>query len=670
MKPLTESKDIAVIGMAGRFPGAKNIQEFWENIENKIESIISFDKKELFNSGIPKDLLDDSNYIKSKGFLKNASMFDAKFFNINAHDAKILDPQFRQFLETAWEALENAAYISDDNRYKIGVFAGASARNNYYTNNILKNKSVNLPTEAMSLFTANARDFLSTLVAYKLNLTGPCITMQTACSTSLVAICQACENLLADNCNIALAGGVSVTTPIKSGYFYQEGVILSRDGHCRPFDINASGTVAGNGAGILVLKKLNAALKDHDHIHAIIKGFSINNDGGHKLGFYAPSVQGQENVIKDALKRANLSINTIDYIEAHGTGTHKGDLIELAALSNVFGGLKQNSIALGSVKSNIGHLDAASGVVGCIKTIEALKHKTLPPMLHFSQFNSNAAVNMPFFINTESKPWKTKKGKIRSAGVSSFGIGGTNAHIIFQEAPTNLKKQKKKQLVLLILSATALSMLVRIRRNLANYLKGTPPVNLINVAYTLQTGRKAFPVRYACICDSINEAIQKLENVTDKTGLDYGLNYAHKKSKHLKNELLFDLAEQWLKKTNINWAQLYNSNDLPYRLPLPTYPFEKKEYWINPDLEPNKKTNSVLLMTADKVEKKLLDIFKEFLGSDEISSSDSFYDFGGDSLLSLQIIVEINKQLDLKFCASILEQYPSAYALTKYIESL
>ena len=428
---------IAIIGMAGRFPGAKNVDEFWQNLRDGVESISFFSEEELESLGIHKSVVRDPRYVKARGVLEDIELFDASFFGFNPREAEITDPQNRFFLESAWQALENAGYNSEIYEGSIGVYAGAGSFNTYFLNNLYPNHQLRESVGDFQLVIANEKDFLATRVSYKLNLKGPSMTVQTACSTSLVAISMACQSLLTYQCDMALAGGVSIGVNQKTGYFYKEGMIFSPDGHCRAFDAKAQGTVSGSGVGIVVLKRLEEARADGDYIHAVIKGSALNNDGA-KIGYTAPSIDGQAQAIADALAIAEIPPETVSYIEAHGTGTPLGDPIEIAALTQAFSleTKKKGFCAIGSAKTNIGHLDTAAGVAGLIKTVQALKHQLIPPSLHFEQANPKIDfANSPFYVNTKLSEWKAGKTP-RRAGVSSFGIGGTNAHVVLEEAPS------------------------------------------------------------------------------------------------------------------------------------------------------------------------------------------------------------------------------------------
>ncbi|HXE41584.1 MAG TPA: polyketide synthase, partial [Candidatus Baltobacteraceae bacterium] len=385
----TNSKEtgIAIVGMAGRFPKAKNIQEFWRNLCNGTECITFFTDEELNAAGdnYPKG---DPNYVKARGLLERADMFDAAFFGMNPREAEVMDPQHRIFLECAWEALEHAGYDSEKYEGSIGVFGGMSM-NTYLAHNLMSRPDLIAQAGEYQTMLGNDKDFLPLRVSYKLNLRGPSINIQTACSTSLVAVCVACENLLNYNCDMALAGAVSIMFPQKRGYLFQQGGISSPDGHCRAFAANAAGTVAGEGVGIVVLKRVEDAVRDNDTIYAVIKGFGVNNDGADKIGYTAPSVRGQSEAIATAHAMAEFSPDTISYVEAHGTATPLGDPIEVEGLTKAFraGTDKKNFCAIGSVKGNVGHLDAAAGAVGLIKVALALHNKKLPPTLHFESPN-------------------------------------------------------------------------------------------------------------------------------------------------------------------------------------------------------------------------------------------------------------------------------------------
>ena len=496
---------IAIIGMAGRFPGAKNVDEFWRNLHDGVESISFFADEELLAAGIDSAKLNSSNYVKAASVLSDVELFDASFFNFTPSDAEVTDPQHRLFLECAWEALEKAGYDSETYKGRIGVYAGAGI-NSYLLQNLSLNFETSNFADVYRLLIGNDKDFVPTRVSFQLNLTGPSVNVNTACSSSLVAVQMGCQSLLNYQSDMVLAGGVSIHLPQKAGYLYEEGMILSPDGHCRAFDAQAQGTVGGSGVGIVVLKRLEDALADGDCIHAVIKGSAINNDGSSKVGYTAPSVDGQAAAILEAQALAGVDPETITYIEAHGTGTPLGDPIEIAALKQAFSAStqKQGFCAIGSVKTNVGHLDAAAGVAGLIKTVLALKHKMIPPSLHFEEPNPEIDfANSLFYVNTELSPWHTN-GVPRRAGVSSFGIGGTNAHVVLEEAPTVDLSGKSRPWQLLVLSAKTSSALDTATANLAQHLHSE--LNLADAAYTLSLGRQAFNHRRIAVCQDIEDA--------------------------------------------------------------------------------------------------------------------------------------------------------------------
>ncbi|HLP88083.1 MAG TPA: SDR family NAD(P)-dependent oxidoreductase [Nostocaceae cyanobacterium] len=507
---ISNGAEIAIIGLSGRFPGAKNIDEFWQNLQAGVESITFFSDEELLAAGIDADKVNHPHFVKARGVLEGAELFDADFFGFNPRDAEITDPQHRIFLECAWEALENAGYNPENYPGSMGVYAGTGQSG--YVLNVYSHDHIAAVLDTRQILIAADKDHLTTRVAYKLNLRGPSLTVQTACSTSLVAVHLACQSLLNGEADMALAGGVAISSTRKQGYFYKEGGIGSPDGHCRAFDAEALGTVGGEGVGIVVLKRLEEAIADQDYIHAIIKGSAINNDGSLKVSYTAPRIDSQAQVIKTAQLVAEVAPETITYIEAHGTGTSLGDPIEIAALTQAFRASTQKTgfCAIGSLKTNIGHLDAAAGVAGLIKTVLALKHKQIPPSLHFQRPNPQLNLpDSPFYVNNQLTNWETKQP--RRAGVSSFGVGGTNAHVILEEAPTMTASPGRPWQVLL-LSARTEAALATATANLAGHLQNHPDLSLADVAYTLAVGRKTFDHRRVLVCQDVDHAIQKLTN--------------------------------------------------------------------------------------------------------------------------------------------------------------
>jgi len=512
MKTADPSENIAIIGMAGRFPQAANLEEFWSNLRAGREAISFFKEEETQWLPIEEPPgPNDPHFVRVRVPLDRPEWFDAEFFRMNPREAAIMDPQHRVFLECAWEALENAGCDPERFAGSIGVFAGAGF-NSYLINNLLTNRDLLAFFGLFAAFTLNEKDYLSTRAAYKLNLRGPSINVQTACSTSLVAVCLACQNLVLYHCDVALAGGVSIGFPTNRGHRHVEGGIMSQDGHCRAFDARASGTVVGNGAGVVVLKRLSEAIAAGDRVYAVIKGSAMNNDGGVKIGFTAPSIDGQAECVASAQAVAGCDPGTISYVEAHGTGTPLGDPIEIAALRKAFGVRPETraSCAIGSVKTNIGHLDAAAGIAGLIKTVLALRHGEIPPSLHYETPNPVIDfAHSPFFVNATLRPWP-RGATPRRAGVSSFGIGGTNAHVVLEEAPAPAPAAPSRPHQLLLLSARTPAALAAATENLATHLEKNPALNLADVAFTLQTGRKAFPHRRAVVAEGAAGAIAAL----------------------------------------------------------------------------------------------------------------------------------------------------------------
>ena len=506
--------DIAIIGMSGRFPGARSLEDFWRNLKDGIESIGFFSDDELKSAGIAPGLLSDANYVKAKAVLDGVEDFDASFFGLTPREAEITDPQHRVLLECAWEALETAGYDPEGYPGLIGIYAGAGT-NTYLLHNLSSNPELIDSVNAFQTSIHNKSDHLTTRIAYLLNLRGPSVTVQTACSTSLVAVCLACQSLLNYQCDMALAGGVTISLPQKSGYLYQEGGIGSPDGHCRAFDAKAAGTLDGNGAGIVILKRLADALADGDSILAVIKGAAINNDGSRKAGYTAPGMDAQSEVIAMAQAMAGFNPESINYIEAHGTATPLGDPIEIAALTKAFrlGTDRRQFCAIGSVKTNIGHLDAAAGVAGLIKTVLALQSRQIPASLHFEQPNPRINfADTAFYVNSKLSEWKSGATP-RRAGVSSFGIGGTNAHVVLEEAPQNRSSSSPRPWHLLLLSAKSSAALEMASDNLADFIEKTPDANLADIAYTLQVGRGVFNHRRAVLCRDRDDARQSLRSL-------------------------------------------------------------------------------------------------------------------------------------------------------------
>lgn len=497
---------IAIVGMRGRFPGANDLETYWQNLAQGVESIATLTPEEMRAAGVPDNISRLPGYVNASPLLDDVDKFDAEFFGFSARDASLTDPQHRFFLETAWEALEDAGYEPANFAGPIGVFGGCELSTYLYQ--LHKNLDSLKYVDGMQLMVTNDKDHLCTQVAYRLNLRGPSVTVQTTCSTSLVAVAMACDSLQAGSCDMALAGGVTVRVPQRAGYFYTAGSILSPDGHCRPFDASAQGTIVGSGVGMVVLRRLSDAVANRDNIRAVILGTGLNNDGNDKVGYTAPSFRGQAAAIRAAHATAGVSAESIGYVEAHGTGTILGDPIELSALAEVF---KQTTdrrgfCGIGSVKSNFGHLSCAAGVAGLIKAVLVLERGAIPPTLHYTAPNPAIDfVSSPFYVANKLSPWK-RNGVVRRAGVSSFGVGGTNAHVIVEEAPPRRLPRERRSHQLVLLSARSEAALALAGTNLAAHVKANPQLDLADVAFTLQVGRRAFRHRCFAIAKSDDRA--------------------------------------------------------------------------------------------------------------------------------------------------------------------
>jgi len=500
--------EIAVIGMAGKFPGAPDIDRFWENLVEGRESLTFFTDEELKSLGVEPSLIRNPNYVKASSIMDRVECFDAPFFGYTPREAELMAPQVRIFHEVTWQALEDAGIVPQSYPAPIGLYAGSSTSAHWEALAFLSGKRAAFGDFATNLLAD--KDQLCTRISYNLNLRGPSFAVSTACSTSLVAIHLACQGLLSGECRVAAAGGITVTLPRNYGYLYQEGSILSPDAHCRAFDAKAEGSILGEGAGVVILKPLEEAINDRDHIYAVIKGSAINNDGSGKVGYTAPGVKGQANVIRAALHAAEVEPGSIGYIETHGTGTRMGDPIEFNALKMAFNTDKKQFCRIGSVKTNVGHLVHAAGVTGFIKAVLSLYYKKIPPSLFFETPNPAMDIDSsPFMVNKDLYEWKCTGGYPRRAGVSSFGIGGTNAHVILEEAPGNGRAASSipstPQPHLFLLSAKTQTALERMSGNFVEFIQTHPQMDLSDAAYTLQTGRMAFPVRRAAVCSSIDE---------------------------------------------------------------------------------------------------------------------------------------------------------------------
>ena len=507
------SGSIAIIGFAGRFPGAAGLPDFWKIVREGVEVLEDFDERDLDQAGVPHELRAAKAYVRRGVELEGADLFDAAFFGYSPREAQILDPQQRLFLECSWEALEHAGVPPGRKDISVGVYGGAGA-NTYLFTQLLRDPSLIAAVGGYQLMLANEKDFLCTRVSYKLDLRGPSMAVQSACSTSLVAVSAACGSLQRGECDVALAGGVSVPFPQRAGYLFQEGMILSPDGRCRPFDAEAQGTRPGAGCGIVVLKRLGDAIADGDTIHAVIRGTAVNNDGAAKAGYTAPGLDGQAEAVATALALADVEPRSIEYVEAFGTGTPLGDPIEIAALTKAYrGGTGDLAFCrLGSLKANIGHLDAAAGVAALIKAVLVLEHREFPPLVNFRNGNPQLGLSSsPFVASAAGAPW-ISTGSPRRAGVNSFGVGGTNAHVILEEYLPPPRKESPPGLHALLLSAQTPDALTAVASRLSAHFEADRSVSLADAAWTLQVGRRHLRYRQVILAKSVDEAIVALRN--------------------------------------------------------------------------------------------------------------------------------------------------------------
>jgi len=573
---------IAIIGMAGRFPGARDVDALWSNLRDGVESITFFAPE----GQAWKPPGGSVFHVPARGVMEGgADGWDAEFFGYSAREAEMTDPQHRLFLETAWQALEKAGYAAGQGSGgPVGVFGGAS-RSDYQALLVASGALSDLAGSQLAGLGTEI-DFLTTRVSYKLNLEGPSFDVQAACATSLVAVHLACQSLLAGECTLALAGGVAVTGQPESGYVYQEGGQFSPDGHCRSFDARGQGSVDADGVAIVVLKRLADALADGDHVHAVIKATGVNNDGADKVGFLAPRQASQSKLIRSTLDRAGVPAGTIGLVEAHGTATPHGDPIEVGALTEAFRAdtARTGFCALGSIKTNLGYLHGAAGLAGLIKAVLALENRTIPPSLHFEQPNPALHLDAsPFFVPQQAIPWEAPEGHPRRAGVSSFGAGGTKVHVVLEEAPEVGKDKKDCKDTkdndggwqLLVLSARTPTALERAAAELADHLESHPGLSLADVAFTLQVGRRAFDHRRVMLCHDLAEAVAGLRSASihnnelpDEAGLPEAARG------------LAALGRRWLDGESIDWLQALPAPARRRRVPLPTYPFEKQRYWV------------------------------------------------------------------------------------------
>lgn len=628
---------IAVIGMSGRFPSAPSIERLWEQLCNGVELTTFFDADVLAKAGVPRSVLERSDYVRAKPVLDDIEGFDAELFRISPREAALTDPQHRLFLECAWEALEDAGHDPWSHPGRIGIFASAG-KNTYLLFHLLSQQDWTMSDEVFQLLIGNEKDYLTTRVSHQLNLTGPSMSVQTACSSSLVAVHLACQSLLLGECDIALAGGVSVDVPREAGYVYRPGGILSPDGRCRSFDAAGAGTLFGHGLGIVVLRRASDALADGDSIRALVRGSAVNNDGANRAGFTAPSIEGQASVIAEALAVAEIAPDAIGFVEGHGTATHVGDAVEIEALRRVFRD-RQSPVILGALKSNAGHMNAAAGIGSFIKAVLAVERGVIPPTLHFTtphpllQQHANVLT-----VNRERMTWNSNAPRL--AGVSSFGQGGTNAHVIVEQPPAVPPRETDGAWHLLPLSARTPAALASLRERIERAVHGSR-LRAEDVAYTLQVGRRPLATRGALF-------MRGTVITEDATYVD---------------EELRNIAAKWIGGATIDWPRGTAS-----RISLPTYPFEHKRHWIDasPQSVPERVTQES--KPADSVEETIARVFGELLGIDVIGSDDDFFLLGGHSLLEPGLRSRLDA-LGFDVSQGVLWENPTPAALARHIRS-
>jgi acyl transferase domain-containing protein/acyl carrier protein len=540
--------EIAIIGMNGRFPGARNLKEFWENLKNGVESISFFSDQELEARGVSPEAREEPNYVRAKGLIDEIEYFDPGFFGFSPNEAEVMDPQLRILYQSVWEVLEIAGYTPETCDGGVGLYVGGS-NNRWWEMKAFYSNAAEL-LGAFALDHLIDRDFFSTRLAHRLNLRGPAVTLKTACSSALVALDLACRSLLTGQCDIAIAGGASFVYLKRPGYTFKEGLIRSRDGHCRAFDENAHGVVFSDAVGVVALKRLQDAITDRDAIWAVIKGTAVNNDGSRKGTYEAPCVEGQAEVIRMAYHIAEVNPETVTYVETHGTGTIIGDPIEIEGLKRAFSTDKRHFCAVGSVKTNVGHTDTAAGITGFIKTVLALQHRLIPPSINFEKPNPKIDFeNSPFYVNHRLSAWEPGCYPVLRAGVSSFGVGGTNVHVVLEEAPEPRQTSPGRPWQMIVLSGRTETALKKATENLAAYLKENPGVNLADAAYTLQVGRKAFRLRRMLVSPGAADTIRLLEAADDPSSPDFGSTFTA--TSRDRNQLVFMFSGQGAQYVNM-----------------------------------------------------------------------------------------------------------------------
>jgi acyl transferase domain-containing protein len=560
-----DDSGIAVIGMSCRFPGAADVERYWKNLREGRESIRFFGPDELEPPW--RSLANEPNFVPASGFLDDIQFFDRELFGMSEREALLADPQHRLFLQAAWDALDHAGYGGVGARHgPIALYAGS-----WLSSYAARTSAVIATAEDEYLgWLLNAPDFLATYASFKLNLTGESMAVQSACSTGLVAVHLACQSLLSEQCDMALAGGVAIDARQRVGYLYRPGGLLSPDGRCRPFDRAGLGTVPGHGLGLVVLKRLPDAIRDGDHCYAVIRSTAVGNDGHRKIGLQAPSVDGLTEVAATAIALAGVPTSAIGFVETHGGATPIGDAIELEALTRAFDSDRKETCAVGSVKSNFGDLVQAGGIAAFIKTVLAVYHGEIPPTLHFERPTARFDfARSPFYVNRETRPWGPSSGP-RLAGVAASGIGGTNAFaVVGQAPPEGPRAPHRRERYVVPLSAQTDGALGRAKARLLAWLDRHPEARLADIAFTLGVGRAHLPRRDAWIADSVRDLIAQLGQADRR-----------QQALPAAADELEGLRRAWCGGADIDWALQYPAGACR-RVPLPGYPFEREPFWLD-----------------------------------------------------------------------------------------
>lgn len=697
---------LAIVGMACRFPGAADVQAFWSNLRSGVDGVRTLSREELLEAGVAPERIDDPGYIPALPYLEGIEDFDAAFFGVSDRDAALMDPQHRLFLECAWEALEDAGIDPARTRGRIGVFASCGL-NAYMTEAA---SEPDLEGDFEALLAAGASDFLSTRTSYKLDLRGPSMTVLTACSSGLVAAHLAAASLLDGESDAAIVGASSLWILGKRGYVHHEGGLTSKSGRCRAFSADADGMIFGNGVGAVVLKRLRDAVADGDQVHAVLRSTALNNDGSEKAGFLATGMHGQAAVVGEAIDRSGVAADSIGFIECHGTGTVLGDAIELSGLAKAFAPrtARRNFCAIGSVKSNIGHMGVACGIAGLIKAALAVREGEIPPTLHYRRPNPQVDLSRtPFFVNTRLEPWPALSGP-RRAGVSSFGLGGTNAHAILEEPPRLPRSPSSRSAHVLPLSARTPAALESAAKRVADFLESHPQVELADVAYTLQLGRRAFPFRLAVVAGDPVEAAQRFRaessRAKDLIEPDERAAFEEISADAAARWSAEALATRWVQGATVDWSGLYRS-ETRRKLSLPTYPFQRRRYWLptgrgrqraacaalapaaapaagnhEPKTDPSTPgMEAVLAAPGDLVQRRraMTDFLRSEVarllglsGGRDVPPRTGFLDLGMTSVRAVELIARLEGALGIELSRTLCFEYPNAASLAERLVEL